>query len=225
MYKKRRVAAHIVFITGLFFMILGITFLLGTMTGISRLSVMWSFLSVIIGALFAILAIKLNKRTVYLFFASFFILIGCFLFLSALRIIPFGLAEGWPLLSVFAGLALLPAGWRHYRYVSYRYLIPAVAFMALGFILLIFSFKVAPFSFKRFIITWWPLVFVVSGIILILLSLSSRGKPSAPSGTSAESDQLVGRRINDARYPSGTSAEHDQLVGRRYPSGNEEDVP
>ena len=172
----RRVAAHLVFIIGLFFMILGIAFLLGTMAGISRLSVLWSFLFVIIGAVCAVLAIKLNKRPVYLFFASLFILIGSFLFLSALRLIPFSLAQSWPLLSVFAGLALLPAGWRHYRAIRYRYLIPSLAFVALGCVLLIFSFKVAPFSFKRFIIDWWPLLLVVAGIILVLLSLSSKGK-------------------------------------------------
>ena len=176
MHKNRRFAAHIVFIAGLFFMILGIAFLLGTMTGISRLSVLWSFLCLIIGALCAVLAIKLNKRTVYLFFASFLLLIGSFLFLSSLQIIPFTLAEGWPLLSVFAGLALLPAGWRHYRAIRTRYLIPSLAFVILGCILLVFSFKVAPFSFKRFIINWWPLLFVVSGIILILLSLGSGEK-------------------------------------------------
>ena len=172
----RRFAAHIVFIAGLFFMILGIVFLFGTMTGISRLSVLWSLLFLIIGALCAVFAIKLNKRTVYLFFASFFILMGSFLFLSALQIIPFTLAQEWPMLSIFAGLALLPAGWRHYRTVSYRYLIPSLAFIALGCILLVFSFKMAPFSFKRFIITWWPLLLIVSGIVLVLLSLSSKGK-------------------------------------------------
>jgi len=157
-------------------MILGIAFLLGTMAGISRLSVLWSFLFVIIGALFAVFAIKLNKRSVYLFLASFFILMGSFLFLSAMKIIPFSLKEGWPLLSVFAGLALLPAGWRHYRSIRYRYLIPAAGFVALGCILLVFSFRVAPFSFKRFIITWWPLVLVVAGILLVLLSLVSKAK-------------------------------------------------
>jgi len=175
MYHFRRFAAQIVFITGIIFMILGIFYLLGNMTGISRLSVFWSFLFVIIGALCAVLAIKLNKRPVYLFFASFFILMGSFLLLSALQIIPITLAQGWPLLSVFAGLALLPAGWRHYRAVSYRYLIPSLAFAALGCILLFFSFKVAPFSFRRFIISWWPLLLVITGIILVLLSLSSKG--------------------------------------------------
>jgi hypothetical protein len=101
---------------------------------------------------------------------------GSFLFLSAMKIIPFSLKEGWPLLSVFAGLALLPAGWRHYRSIRYRYLIPAAGFVALGCILLVFSFRVAPFSFKRFIITWWPLVLVVAGILLVLLSLVSKAK-------------------------------------------------
>jgi len=175
MYRFRRFAAHTVFIAGLILMMLGIIFLLGTMTGISRLSVLWSFLFVIVGALCAVFAIKLNKRVAYLFFASFFILVGSFLFLSALKIIPITLIQGWPLLSVFAGLALLPAGWRHYRAVSYRYLIPSVAFVILGCILLVFSFKVAPFSFRRFIINWWPLLLVISGIILVLLSLGSKG--------------------------------------------------
>jgi hypothetical protein len=176
MYQIRRIAALIAFIAGLFLMLLGISFLLGTMAGISRLSVLWSLLFVIIGALCAVLAIKLNKRALYMFFASFFILMGLFLFLSALKIIPITLAQGWPLLSVFAGLALLPAGWRHYRAIRYRYLIPAIVFVALGCVLLIFSFKVVSFSFKRFIINWWPLLIVLTGIILILLSLDSRSR-------------------------------------------------
>jgi hypothetical protein len=187
MYQIRRIAAHIVFIAGLFLMLLGISFLLGTMAGISRLSVLWSFLFVIIGALCAVLAIKLNKRTLYLFFASFFILMGLFLFLSALGIIPVSLSQGWPLLSVFAGLALLPAGWRHYRAFRYRYLIPSVAFVGLGCTLLIFSFKVVSFSFKRFVINWWPLLIVLAGIVLVLLSLSSRTGPPGGASESGES--------------------------------------
>lgn len=174
MYRFRRAAAHVVFAAGLVIMITGIAFLLGTLAGISRLSVLRSFLFVIIGALCAVLALKLNKRPVYLFLASFFILIGLFLFLSALGIIPITLARGWPLLSVFAGLALLPAGWRHYRGFRYRYLIPSLAFVGLGCTLLVFSFKIVSFSFKRFIINWWPLLLVLAGIMLVLLSLGSR---------------------------------------------------
>ena len=174
MYRIRRAAARCVFFAGLAFMILGCIVLLDTRIGISRLSVLWSFLCVIIGALCAVLAIKLNKRLSYLFFAAFFILMGLFLLLSALRIIPFTLAQSWPFLSIFVGLALLPPGWRHYRTIRYRYLIPSLTFVALGCVLLIFSFKVVSFSFKEFFIAWWPLLLVLAGLLLILLSVSTK---------------------------------------------------
>ncbi|MDR0599534.1 MAG: DUF5668 domain-containing protein [Treponema sp.] len=173
---RRHVAAQAVFAAGLFLTLLGAVFLLGSMAGISRLSVLWSFLFMSIGAFCAALALKRGKRALYLFFASFFILVGLFLFLSALRIIPVSLAQGWPLLSVFAGLALLPAGWRHYRAFRYRFLIPSLAFVILGCALSIFSFKVVSFSFRLFIIHWWPLLIVLAGMVLVLLSLSSKSR-------------------------------------------------
>jgi len=172
MDKSRRIAARIVFIIGLFIASLGIAFLLGSMTDeISRLSVLLSFLFIIIGALCAALATRQDKRTIHIFFACFLILVGLFLFFSSLGIIPITLAQGWPLLSVFAGLALLPAGWGHYRAFRYTYLIPALAFVILGCVLLIFSLKIVSFSFKAFIINWWPLLLVLAGILLVLLSL------------------------------------------------------
>jgi hypothetical protein len=149
------------------------------MSGISTISVLGSLLFVIIGVIFTVLSIKFNRRMVYFFFAVFPILIGIFLFLSTLKIIPVTLAQGWPLLSVFAGIALFPAGWHHYRGIRYRFLIPSLAFVALGCVLLIFSFKIVSFSFKRFIINWWPLLILLAGLILVLLSFNppnSRGQ-------------------------------------------------
>jgi hypothetical protein len=173
MYSNRR-AARGVFFAGLVLMIFGCIILLDAIIGISRLSVLWSSLCVIIGVLCAVLAIKLNKRPAYLFFAAFFMQIALFLFLSALRIVPFTLAQGWPFLAIFVGLALLPPGWRHYRTIRYRYLIPSLAFTALGCMLLVFSLKVVSFSFKQFFIAWWPLLLVLAGLLLILLSVSTK---------------------------------------------------
>jgi hypothetical protein len=172
----RKIAARAVFIIGLFLMLLGIAFLLGTLTGVSRLSVFASFLVVIIGALFAVVAIKLNKRSIYLFFAAFFILIGFFLFLSVMGIVPVSFSRGWPFLSVFAGLALFPAGWHHYGAIKGRYVVPSLAFIVLGCVLIIFSFDIVPFSFKQFILNWWPLVVALAGLILVLLSLGTKSR-------------------------------------------------
>jgi hypothetical protein len=174
---NRRLAARAVFIIGLLLMFLGAAFLWGSIAGISRISVLAAFFFVVIGSGCAFLAIKLNKRSLYLFVAAFFMLVGFFLFLAALSIIPVSFSESWPLLSVFAGLALFPAGWHHYGAVRSRYVVPALAFAALGCLLLVFSFDVVPFSFTQFILHWWPLLILLAGLILVLVSLGTKNRP------------------------------------------------
>jgi hypothetical protein len=175
----RRNTGRIAFITGLLLMLFGSAFLLGTLEGTTRFSVLRAFFFVIVGAFCAFFAIKLNKRSVYLFFAAFFLLVGFFLFLSALGIIPFSFSQGWPLISVFAGLALFPSGWHRFGVIRRRYVVPAVVFIILGCALMIFSFRLAPFSFKHFMITWWPLLAALIGLILILISLGTKNNSDA----------------------------------------------
>jgi hypothetical protein len=172
--------ARFIFIFGLLLMLLGSAFLLGSVAGSSQLSVLGAFFFVIVGAICAIFAIKLNKRSLYLFFAAFFIQVGFFLFLSALRIIPLELSRWWPLLSVFAGLALFPAGWRRYRAVRSRYVVPSLAFVILGCVLLVFSLDVVPFSFKQFMLNWWPLLVVLAGLVLVLIALGTGSNTEEP---------------------------------------------
>jgi hypothetical protein len=174
---KRRLTARLLFLGGILLILLGYAFLLGTIAGISGTSVMAAFSVIIIGSVCAFLAVKLNKRSIYLFFATFLILVGFFLFLASLGIIPMAFKKWWPLISVFAGLALIPSGWHFYGKIKIRHLVPAVAFIILGAVLLIFSLDVVSFSFKRFILDWWPLLIAVAGLILLLISLGTRFGP------------------------------------------------
>ena len=175
--RSRRITARFIFFTGFLFMIVGIAFLLGSITGTSQFSVLLAFLFIIIGSGCAALAIKLNKRSIYLFLAVFFILVGFFLFLYSLRIVPFTLEAWWPLMSVFAGLALIPSGWYGYGALRFRYVVPAVAFVLLGSLLLVFSLRIVTFSFKQFILNWWPLLLALGGLLLLLISLGTKYKP------------------------------------------------
>ena len=179
--QKKRITARFVFILGLSLMFLGSIYLFGSLGGTSRegsaqLFIFLAFLLVILGAFFAVLAIRLNKNSSYLFFASFFLMAGIFLFLSALRIIPIPFSGAWPLLSVFSGLALLPVGWRRCGGFRPRYIVSSCAFVLLGSVLLFFSLKIVPFSFKHFMIAWWPLLFVLAGLTLVLISLSAKSE-------------------------------------------------
>ncbi|MDR0730523.1 MAG: hypothetical protein LBF63_02570 [Treponema sp.] len=171
---SRRIIARFVFIIGLLLMFLGSGFLLGNLAGISRISVLTSFLFVIIGSFCASLAIKLNKRVIYLFFAAFLLQVGFFLFLSALNILPLPLSKSWPLLSVFCGVALLPSGWRRFGAFRIAYVVPSVAFILLGSGFLIFSLDLVAFSFRQFILSWWPLLIVLAGLVLVLVSLGAK---------------------------------------------------
>jgi hypothetical protein len=176
MHVTRRFATRTVFYVGLLLMLLGTVFLLDALIGISRFSLISSCLFLIIGGLFMVIATKISKNPVCLFLALFFLLMGLFFFFSGLRVIPLRFSQSWPLFSIFAGLALVPAGWRHFKAIRIRYFIPALAFILLGFLLLPFSFRLVSFSLKRFVIDWWPLFMVLIGLILVILSVGTNKK-------------------------------------------------
>jgi hypothetical protein len=170
----RRAAARLVFIIGFLLMFLGSAFLIGSMAGISSISVLVSFVFVLLGVMCAVFALKLNRRSLYLFFAAFFLLIGFFLFLSALSIVPVPFSRGWPLLSVFSGLALFPSGWHRYGHFRSNYVVPSLVFVILGSVLMVFSLDLVSFSFAQFILNWWPLLVVLAGLTLVLISLGTK---------------------------------------------------
>ena len=181
---NKKITARLVFIVGFFLMILGITFLFVSLEGISKdppsqRMVFLFFLLVLAGVFCAIFAVRLNKSSSYLFFASFFLLAGFFLFLSALRVVPLAFSRFWPLFSIFSGLALVPVGWRRCGGFRPRYIVSSCAFVILGIVLLVFSLKIVPFSFGYFIRVWWPLLFVLAGLSLALLSISAKGEKRA----------------------------------------------
>jgi hypothetical protein len=173
-FVTRQSAARLIFIIGFFFMFLGNAFLFGSLVGISRTSILISFSLVILGIGCAILAIKLHRRSSYLFFAALFLQAGLFLFLYSMHIIPVKLAQSWPLLSVFTGLALIPAGWHRYGAFKTKYIVPSFAFILLGSALMVFSLDLVGFSLTHFVRNWWPLLTVLAGITLILVSLSTK---------------------------------------------------
>jgi hypothetical protein len=167
---KRKLAARIVFCVGIFFALLGTALILISLAYGARQRVISAFLLLIIGGSCVFLALKLRRRPLYLFFAAFFSLVILFLLLKITGISGWTLEQSWPLLSVFAGLALLPAGGRRYGAIRPIYLIPSIALVVLGGFLMLFSLRIINFSFKQFVLGWGPVIIVVAGLALILIS-------------------------------------------------------
>ncbi|MDR2094578.1 MAG: hypothetical protein LBP76_03565 [Treponema sp.] len=170
----QKLAARIIYIIGFFLMFMGNVFLISVHSDSGYIPAAILFFVVILGSACAVLAVKLDKRSIFLFSALFFFPVGGLLFLSAIRIIPVSFSQSWPLLSVFAGLALLPTGMSKYGSTRSRFVIPAVAFIVLGLIFLIFSFDLVPFSFRQFIMTSWPLLVLAAICILIFVGVRKR---------------------------------------------------
>jgi hypothetical protein len=169
---KRKKIARIIFYVGIVLSLFGSVFLLFNYASITGLQVIGSFILLIIGGLCVFFAVKLRKKSLYLFFAAFFVLLGLFLLFKVCGVITLSLKQSWPLLSVFAGAALLLAGGHTYEGVRRIYLIPAIALIILGGFLLLFSLKITSFSFKQFVLDWCPVIVIMSGIMLILFSVS-----------------------------------------------------
>ncbi|HPE89041.1 MAG TPA: hypothetical protein P5298_08695 [Spirochaetia bacterium] len=86
----------------------------------------------------------------------------------------------WPLFAVAAGVALMPANYVRSGRVKPSSIVISSSFALLGLFLSIFSFGFSSTSFKTFIARWWPLLFIASGLVLLIAwgiqRLLSRGE-------------------------------------------------
>jgi hypothetical protein len=172
--KTRKSAVRFVFIIGLLSIFIGVAFLVGSLMEISQTMVLVSFLLVLLGICCAVFTLSFNRRSSYMFYAALFFQAGLFLFLETIHIIPIQFYKAWPLFSVFAGIAFLPAGWRRYGALKANYIVLSIAFIALGSILLVFSLHLVDFSLAQFIRNWWPLLLLLAGLPLVLIALGTR---------------------------------------------------
>lgn len=179
-FGTRRPAASLIFIIGFLLMFLGIAFLVGSLTEISRLSILISFALLILGMFSAVFAIKLSRRSSYLFIAALLLQAGLFLFLYTIHVIPIKISQSWPMLSIFSGIALIPAGWYKFGKIKIMNIVLAVAFAMLGGFLMVFSLDLVDFSLAQFIHDWWPLLVALGGLTLVLTALGTRKFSAEP---------------------------------------------
>jgi FtsH-binding integral membrane protein len=77
--------------------------------------------------------------------------------------------QTWPVMVIAAGISLVPAGLYKLRRMKSIYLFPAISLIVLGIFFSLFSFHILKVSLSTFIHQWWPLFFVIIGVILVVL--------------------------------------------------------
>lgn len=125
--------------------------------------------NIIVGALFLFLGLGPFSNWLLILLGLFFLQMGLLFLLIDLHVIPYTIRQTWPIMVIAAGISLVPAGLYKLRRMKSIYLFPAISLIALGIFFSLFSFHILEVSLSTFIHQWWPLFFVIIGVILVVL--------------------------------------------------------
>lgn len=93
---------------------------------------------------------------------------GLFFFLLYTLIPEKSLEKIWPAFMDITGLSLIPYALRKRAKTRIGIIISAVAMVLLSILFFPFSLELTDMKFSQFVLTWWPIVFLLSGLGLIL---------------------------------------------------------
>ncbi|MBI9102904.1 MAG: hypothetical protein JEY99_10845 [Spirochaetales bacterium] len=130
------------------------------------------FLPAIIAALSTCLGIIFLYFVYYLEFNEFYLFAGMFLIQGAVfGIVKHKLPEVyilslWPVFLLMSGLTLMPYSLRKKRKRRTIFLVPAISFIILSIVFLPFSLNITTLSLGEFVRIWWPLFFLILGLVI-----------------------------------------------------------
>lgn len=126
------------------------------------------------GALFLYLTMVRTKRPTHLFAGMFLMTAGVFSLLVVHRIIPYTMNEWWPILVVFGGVYFFVAGMFRKRKMRLSIVFPAVTLVLLGVLFMLFSFHLAPMSFRSAVSIFGPFCLIAMGVFIVAFFLLQR---------------------------------------------------
>jgi hypothetical protein len=92
---------------------------------------------------------------------------GIFFLLKNFVIHNLSLSRTWPVLMLITGLSFLPYGFSKRSGTRIAIVIPALAIVGLSVVFFPFSMGLVEESFTDFVLTWWPTLLLLGGLILI----------------------------------------------------------
>ena len=160
-------------IGGLFFVLFGSCLLLWTTEYLSLLGSLLPAVLLFFGSFLIYLIFIRGIKDIYVFPAVIMILFGIFLLFQK-KILPSGeILKVWPLFMTAFGAALFVFAFRVKGGNRIKLLVPSSTLIVLSFIFLPFSLGIVNISFAQFVVKWWPVHFLVLGIVSIVLHIKN----------------------------------------------------
>ncbi|MCQ2594773.1 MAG: hypothetical protein MJ196_05870 [Treponemataceae bacterium] len=128
-----------------------------------------------LGGILLYIDITKFKRAIPLFVGIMLLLCGFLILLVNLNIFNIGMYQLWPLFVIFSGIALIITGFFRYKRLVGAIFVPTILLFVMGGFFLLFSLDIISVSFRVFALQWWPMLFVLAGIGLVILFLYTQG--------------------------------------------------
>ena len=109
-------------------------------------------------------------------FIGMFLVFGALFFFIKHKFPEIYIKSYWPIFPLAIGLSLLLFSLRKNRKRRIAFLVPAITLIFLAILFLPFSLGIAKMSFLTFIRIWWPIGFLILGIVLLISHFRRRKK-------------------------------------------------
>lgn len=152
---------------GLILIVMGIFFLVAQSNKAIKVFAVKPFLLIVFGATMIYLGMTFLKKGLYIFIGLSSTMLGVLSLLLEAKILPYNSTQIWPIIIIIFGISLMPAGIYNFKRLRSIYLFPAITMILLGIFFMLFSLNLVKISFAEFFIKWWPLLLLISGILLV----------------------------------------------------------
>ncbi|WP_428768414.1 DUF5668 domain-containing protein [Treponema sp. HNW] len=177
-------------ITGLAFILCGILLLVHVSVRVLSVVYIFRFLFLSVpGTVMLYFALTGTKRAFFVFTGLFLCCTSLLLLITDARLIPYTLHQIWPAAVVLSGLLLFPSGYIRFRKLQAFYIVPGIMLTGLGLLFLCFSLDIIKQSFAEFASHWWPLIFIMFGLGLIILFAYTQSRKSPVLSEDSDEDE------------------------------------
>ncbi len=153
----------------------GVFTLLWTLGFLPKITVLWPFISILIGLSFLYAVYFRGKNAIYITFGMILFLLGIFFLLVNTIISEQNLTKIWPGFMLIAGISLVPYAFRlKKRRAQIAITIPALSLIMLSIFFFLFSLNLTSSSLSEFVTEWWPVLIIILGGSFIIVYLFGR---------------------------------------------------
>ncbi len=165
----------VILIVGLFFVIGGSSLLVAFFSPLETYSfLIFPTVVIVLGITMLYQNLTGKKHTYFTFIGLFLCSNWLLLLLVNSHIIPYSIGELWPIMIMLSALVLIPLGFIRYGFLPISFVVSGCMLFGFGIVFLLFSLDIISMSITTFAKRWWPMIFVVFGILLICLFFYSQ---------------------------------------------------